>query len=170
MSPASDPADLPAALRRAQEEFGRHLAAERGLSPHTVRAYLGDVRSLLDHARLCGITEPAGLDVGVLRSWLARQRARGPGAVLAGPARGGGPYVHRLRAFPGLAGADPGPLLGMPKPRRTLPHVLRQDEMAAVLDAAGRAEAAAADARPGGRPSRCATRPSWNCSTRPASG
>ena len=43
--------EVPAALRRAQAEFGRHLAAERGLSRHTVRAYLGDVRSLLEHAR-----------------------------------------------------------------------------------------------------------------------
>jgi integrase/recombinase XerC len=70
-------AELPAALRRIQAEFGRHLAAERGLSGHTVRAYLGDVRSLLEHAAACGITEPGELDVAVLRSWLARQRSLG---------------------------------------------------------------------------------------------
>ena len=87
MSQASDPgelsaappreAEVPAALRRAQAEFGRHLAAERGLSRHTVRAYLGDVRSLLEHAGAGGITEPGELDVAVLRSWLGRQRALG---------------------------------------------------------------------------------------------
>jgi integrase/recombinase XerC len=30
--------------------FERHLTAERGLSPHTVRAYLTDVAGLLGHA------------------------------------------------------------------------------------------------------------------------
>jgi integrase/recombinase XerC len=33
----------------------------------------------------------------------------------------------------GLLGRDPGPLLGTPKTRRKLPHVLRQDQVTAVL-------------------------------------
>ena len=38
----------------------------------------------------------------------------------------------------GWLAADPGPQLGTLKTRRALPHVLRQDEIGAVLDAAGR--------------------------------
>jgi integrase/recombinase XerC len=126
---------LPPALVRAQQEFGRHLSAERGLSPHTVRAYLGDVASLLAHAHACGLTEPAGLEIGVLRSWLARQRAQGQARTTL--ARRGA-AARTFTAFAhsrGWLDRDPGPMLGMPKPHRTLPHVLRQDEMAAVLAA-----------------------------------
>jgi integrase/recombinase XerC len=132
-----DPVELPAALLRARAEFGRHLAAERGLSPHTVRAYLGDIGSLLEHARLCGITEPGQLDVGVLRSWLARQRA--VGQARASLARRGA-AARTFTAFAharGWLARDPGPLLGMPKPHRVLPQVLRHDEITAALEAAG---------------------------------
>ncbi len=42
-------ADLPGALGAVVGDFERHLASERGLSPNTVRAYVGDVVSLLGH-------------------------------------------------------------------------------------------------------------------------
>jgi integrase/recombinase XerC len=147
-----DGGQLPAGLRRAQAEFRRHLAAERGLSRHTVRAYLGDARSLLEHAASCGITEPGELDVAVLRSWLARQRALGQ--ARASLARRGA-AARTFTAFAharGWLARDPGPLLGMPRPHRTLPDVLPQDEMTAVLEAAAgdaRAQAAAAGGQPG---------------------
>lgn len=141
---------LAGGLLRAEEGFARHLAAERGLSPHTVRAYLGDVHSLLEHAQLCGLTDVAELDAGVLRSWLARLRAQGQ--ARASLARHGA-AARTFTAFAfsrGWLAADPGPLLGTAKPHRTLPHVLRQDEMAAVLDAAGReAESVATGGEPG---------------------
>ena len=38
----------PAAWRAALTEYAGHLRAERGLSPHTVEAYLRDVRKLTD--------------------------------------------------------------------------------------------------------------------------
>jgi integrase/recombinase XerC len=123
-------------MARAQQEFGRHLTAERGLSPHTVRAYLGDVGSLLAHAQRCGVTEPTELEIGILRSWLARQRALGQArttlARRGAAARTFTAFAHSRGWLP----RDPGPMLGMPKPHRTLPKVLRQDEMTAVLDAA----------------------------------
>jgi integrase/recombinase XerC len=143
VSQASDPEELPAALQRALAEFGRHLAAERGLSAHTVRAYLGDIRSLLEHAQLCGISGLAELDIGLLRSWLARQRALGQArsslARRGAAARTFTAFAHSR----GWLARDPGPLLGTARPHRTLPHVLRQQEMSAVLDASA---AAAADA------------------------
>ena len=135
--PEPGPTPLPERMQAALDGFGRHLAAERGLSPHTVRAYLGDVRSLLEHAAGEAITAPDGLDIAVLRRWLASQH--GTGHARATLAR----RAAAARAFTAWASAsgwlspDPGPLLGTAKVRRRLPRVPRQDQMAAVLSAAG---------------------------------
>jgi integrase/recombinase XerC len=124
-------------MQAALDGFERHLAAERGLSPHTVRAYTGDVRSLLEHAAQGGITAPDGLDITVLRRWLAGQY--GTGHARATLAR----RAAAARAFTAWACAggrlrrDPGPLLGTAKIGRRLPQVPRQDQMAAVFSAAG---------------------------------
>jgi integrase/recombinase XerC len=142
-------AELPPAFDRAWAQFRRHLAAERGLSPHTVRAYLGDVRSLLEHACQCGLSDLAELDAGILRSWLARQRSAGQ--ARASLARRGA-AARTFTAFAwshGWLARDPGPLLGTPRPHRTLPHVLRHDEMTAALETAhGDAESVARRGEP----------------------
>jgi integrase/recombinase XerC len=146
---AGQPAEpLPPRLASALDGFGRHLAAERGLSTHTVRAYLGDVGSLLEHASRIGIGSPDDLDIGVLRGWLADQHATGHArATLARRAAAARTFTAFACAR-GWLGPDPGVLLGTPKTRRRLPEVPRQDQMAAVLAAAGRPGAAAAP-RPG---------------------
>ncbi len=178
-------------MAAALAAFERHLRAERSLSPHTVRAYLSDVSSLLEHAHRAGVQAPGGLTTTHLRGWLAHQHASGAArttlARRGAAARTFTAFAHRR----GWLAADPGPRLGTLKTRRTLPHVLRQDEMRAVLDTAARhaetavrhaetavrhAETAASAgtgtrAGTGSRPrSPCATPPSSNCSTRPASG
>ena len=131
------PAPLPARLGAALEQFRHHVEAERGLSRHTVRAYLGDVTSLLEHAAAAGATAPPDLDIGTLRAWLAGQHGSGHSrATLARRAAA----VRTFTAFAharGLLAADPGPLLGMPRIPRRLPEVLRQDQVAAVLEAPG---------------------------------
>ena len=124
---------LPAALSSALAEFCRHLAAERALSRHTVRAYQGDIQSLLEYAWRSGVSDPGALDLGTLRGWLAGQHRSG--AARATLARRGA----AARAFTAYAcrrgwlAVDPGPQLGTPKARRVLPQVLRRDEMSAVL-------------------------------------
>jgi integrase/recombinase XerC len=128
-----DRPELPARLESALEAFRRHLAAERGVSGHTVRAYLGDVRGLLEYAAQAGVTSPDGLDIAVLRGWLAGQhatgRARATLARRAASARTFTAFGHARGWLP----SDPGPLLGTPRLRRKLPEVIRQDQMAAVL-------------------------------------
>ncbi len=141
--PGQDGAEpLPDRLEAALQAFRRHLAAERGVSAHTVRAYLGDVRALLGYAAQAGVTSPDDLDIAVLRGWLAGQhatgRARATLARRAASARAFTAFGHARGWLP----SDPGPLLGTPKLRRKLPEVLRQDQMAAVL------------AETGGRPGR----------------
>ena len=121
-------------LLDALEGFLRHLRAERALSPHTLRAYEGDLRDLLRYVTDIGIERPQSLDVNVLRAWLARQHANGRSrATLArrtAAARAFTAYLYRR----GLIAQDPGPLLGTPKRQRNLPAVLGQDEAARLLE------------------------------------
>jgi integrase/recombinase XerC len=113
--------------------FGRHLAAERGLSPHTVRAYLGDVHLLLEHAAEAGITTPEGLDIALLRGWLAGLHGRGYSRTTMARRAAAARTFTAFACARGLLAADPGPLLATPKTRRRLPQVLRQDQVRAVL-------------------------------------
>jgi len=148
---SSTPPSLPPAMAAALAAFERHLRSERSLSPHTVRAYTGDVRSLLEHASHRGVDAPEGLDPTELRDWLALQHESG--AARATLARRGA-AARTFTAFArrrGWLASDPGPRLGTLKTRRALPRVLRQDEMVAVLDGldqAGRQAGAAAGAAP----------------------
>ncbi len=136
-STAGRRAGLPAALADAVDRFERHLSLERGLSAHSVRAYVGDVVGLLDHLARMGRTDLADLDVRVLRSWLARLRSTGAArATLARRAAA----VRTFTAFARraeLIGSDPGAQLASPRPHRTLPAVLRADEALALVDKSG---------------------------------
>jgi integrase/recombinase XerC len=113
--------------------FERHLAAERGLSAHTVRAYLGDVSSLLAHACAAGLGSLADLDIGAIRAWLAAQhsdgRSRATLARRAAAARAFTAFGHAR----GWLEEDPGPLLGTAKTARHLPQVLARGQVEAVL-------------------------------------
>jgi integrase/recombinase XerC len=124
---------LPVAMRDAVDEFGRHLARVDGRSAHTVRAYLGDVVSLLDHAARRGCVSPADLDIEVLRGWLAARMREGAArtsqARRAAAARAFTAWAHR----DGLAPGDPGAHLSSPRAHRDLPTVLRADQAAALL-------------------------------------
>jgi integrase/recombinase XerC len=161
--PAAEPAEaegpLPPALAAALTAFERYLRAERSLSPHTIRAYAGDIRSLLEHASRNGVDALDGLDLNQLRGWLAVQHESGAARTTLAR-RGAAARTFTALAYRrGWLATDPGPRLGTLKTRRVLPHVLHQDEMEAVLaglEAAGRrAEAMAAGpstghaARPG---------------------
>jgi site-specific recombinase XerD len=133
VGPDSPRPALSAALSTALADFGRHLDAERALSRHTVRAYCGDIASLLEYASRNGIDEPGLLDVPTLRGWLASQHQAGAArATLArrgAAARAFTSFAHRR----GWLAADPGPQLGTPKARHVLPQVLRREEINAVL-------------------------------------
>ena len=147
------PGPLPPALAAALAAFERHLRSERSLSPHTVRAYAGDIASLLGYASDQGIGTSEELGVTELRGWLAIQHESG--AARATLARRGA-AARAFTAFAyrrGWLATDPGPQLGTLKTRRTLPHVLPQEEMAGVLTGLDKAARRAGSARlPSGEP------------------
>ena len=136
---------LPEPMRRAVDDFERFLALERNRSVHTVRAYVGDVVSLLDHAASLGAHSVADLDLAVLRGWLARQRRAGAArTTLARRAAAARTFTEWARMV-GLAADDPGRALSSPRPHRTLPAVLGHDEALALMT---ENQAGAMNARP----------------------
>ncbi|MFW5469030.1 tyrosine recombinase XerC [Knoellia sp. CPCC 206435] len=138
------------------DAYERHLRAERGRSPHTVRAYLGDLRDFLTHLDgesadrrkgsagvPPGVTVPPSREVPFgavgladLRGWLGVLAAAG--AARSTIAR----RSASLRTFFGWATrqghVDPDPSLRLvaPKRHRTLPPVLARDDAADLLDVA----------------------------------
>jgi integrase/recombinase XerC len=122
-------------METALAAFGRHLTAERGLSPHTVRAYLGDIAALLSYAAEHHCSELADLDIAVLRAWLGAQHRAGQArttiARRAAAARAFTAFAHRH----GWLAGDPGAQLASPRVHRHLPQVLAQPQMRAVLEA-----------------------------------
>ncbi|MEU5787103.1 tyrosine recombinase XerC [Micromonospora purpureochromogenes] len=129
---------LPPAMREAVDDFADHLARVRNRSAHTVRAYVADVVSLLDHAVRMGCSAPAELDLTVLRSWLARQRTVGAArtslARRAAAARTFSAWAHRAGVLP----TDVAAPLSSPRAHRDLPTVLRADQAAALVEAPDR--------------------------------
>lgn len=117
--------------------FETHLALERGRSEHTCRAYLGDIAGLLDFAGARGLGA-AGIDLALLRSWLAEMNARGLSRTTLARRAASARTFTRWLARTGRVGEDAGIRLRSPKAHRTLPGVLRTDQATAMLDRAAR--------------------------------
>ncbi len=122
--------------RASLDAFGEHLALQRGLSEHTVRAYLGDLHHLAGHARRRGCPVLDEVDLPMLRSWLAAMVAAGMSrATLAR-------RVAAVRAYFGWAqrtgriAEDPSLRLASARIPPALPTVLDVEPMARMLEAA----------------------------------
>lgn len=104
--------------------YHHHLTLERNLSGHTIRAYMGDLRSLLAYLEQLGMSDISGLELTHIRSWLANQSVRG-GARTTISRR-----ATSIRIFTKWAlkykfiGKDVGASLATPKGHRPLPGVL----------------------------------------------
>jgi len=126
---------LPERMTAVLADYERHLTSERNLAPLTVRAYLGDISSLLDHAARLGLVTSEELDLRTMRSWLAKQQSMGRSrTTLARRATAARVFTGWL-ARTGRTATDVGALLGSPKAHSTLPPVLRVDEARALIDA-----------------------------------
>ncbi|SEO89382.1 tyrosine recombinase XerC [Trujillonella endophytica] len=131
---------LPPALAAVVDDYEEHLRGGRELSEHTVRAYLTDTVSLLDHLARRSGTRVGDLDLAALRSWLARGRTTGDGrATTARRAAAARSFTRWLRRT-GLTTEDVGLRLVSPKAHRTLPDVLAPDQARAVVESTGGAD------------------------------
>jgi integrase/recombinase XerC len=130
---AASESSLAPGLADALDAFATYLRDERAFSAHTVRAYLGDVTRLLRHATRAGATDPNGVTLPVLRSWLALERTtRHSDATIARRAAAARAFTaHAVRT--GRATADAGAGLASPKVRRALPGVLTEDQAASLM-------------------------------------
>lgn len=128
---------LPDAFEAAVVEFATFLQAERGASPRTVRAYVGDVRSLLDHATRMGHARLADVDKHVVRSWLARMDSLGRSRSTLARRTASTRVFTGFAVRRGLLDSDPAATLASPRVVRALPAVLRADEAARLFAAEG---------------------------------
>ncbi len=104
--------------------FERHLHGDRNLSIHTVRAYLGDLKSLVHHLQALGVSDISTLELSHIRSWLAMMQVKG-GARTSLSRRAVSSRLFTKWAFKsGLTPTDVGLALAIPKAHRTLPDVL----------------------------------------------
>jgi len=125
-------------LESALKDFLDSLTLVRNLSTHTIRAYRSDIRGLLVHLTRHGQTDLSGLDLAVLRSWLAQQQVSGAArSTLARKAAAARTFTAHASAAGWLA-VDPGLRLASPRPHRSLPTVLNAEQARAVVEAAGR--------------------------------
>ena len=138
-------------MRRLIHRFLEHLEADRNLSPHTVRAYEGDLLRFLDFlardflARPAEEVRPEEVDGLAVRSFLAALHGQGLERRSQARALSAVRSLLRFACREGTLAANPAQ--GVPTPRlpKTLPRHLRPGEVEALIEA----PAAATDPSPG---------------------
>lgn len=131
----AEPCPLPAAWRHALQAFEAHVAEERGLSPRTVAAYLGDARQLAGFCAAFGIVDPDELEPLVLRRYLAALVGQGYARTSLQRKSSACRRLFGLLARRGLVSRDPSLRLATPRGHARLPKVLRPAQVVALLEA-----------------------------------
>lgn len=116
--------------------FLRYLALERGRSPHTVRAYESDLRSMLASAAGDGAVDLRAVDLAMLRRWLGRQSEAGLSRSTLARRSASARSFLAWAAREGHLDADPSLRLAAPKRQKHLPEVLHRDQTDRLLEGA----------------------------------
>jgi integrase/recombinase XerC len=136
-------------MERLVAEFLGHLAAERGASAETVRAYRADLLGAAAFFAGRGLKDVAALDLAALRAWLAGLRRAG--LARSSLAR----KLAALRSFlgylveRGICAVNVARQVYGPRLPRQVPPFLSVDEVFRLLDAPGQGRSAEAALRDG---------------------
>ena len=133
MTPVEVARELPGAWQRAVDTLHAHLAGERGLSTHTVAAYDRDVRQLAGFCAGFAIDAPAEVTPLVLRRYLAELGRQGYARASLARKAASVRAMFALLAARGQVDADPAAGLATSRAGRSLPRVLRPDEVLRLL-------------------------------------
>jgi len=128
-------------VRRLVDRFLEHLGEERNYSPHTLRAYRGDLdrfvaflaEDFLD--RPAAAIRPADVDPLAVRSFLAALHRDGSGRRSQGRALSAVRSLFRFACREGVLAANPAAGVPTPKTSRELPRHLRPGEIEDLVEA-----------------------------------
>ncbi len=129
-------------MRRLIDRFLDHLADERAVSAHTVRAYRGDLerfRAFLARDFLAKPPEevrPEDVDAASVRAFLAFLQGDGAGRRTQGRALAAVRSLLRYACREGVLTANPAAAIPTPRAPRDLPRHLRPGEIETLLEAA----------------------------------
>ncbi len=129
-----DLAALPPEIRR----FAAHLEGERRASPHTVKAYLGDLAQYAAYLAEAGVPIVPSSPLAV-RAFLSRA-AGSSGPVSLGRKLSAVRALYRFLVKERAATSNPARGLASPRRPKALPEALPEEEAAALVEAPASAE------------------------------
>ena len=128
-------------MRRLIQRYLEHIQGERDLSPHTLRAYEGDLLRFLGFlsrdflAKEPEAVRPAEVDALAVRSFLAALTREGLGKRSQGRALSAVRSLFRFACREGTLEANPAQAVRTPKAPQKLPRHLRPGEVENLLEA-----------------------------------
>ncbi len=120
----------PTTVERANGEFLRHLR-ERNVSPHTIKAYAGDLGTFAAYA---GSRDWHSLDHVTIRGFLSHLYEKGLSKTSVARALAAVRSLYRWLAQEGVVEQNPAKLVATPRLAKKLPRVPTIEEMNSVLD------------------------------------
>ena len=117
-----------------RDAYSHYLVNEKALSTHTVRAYLGDLDSFIEHLANNGVTEIVDVSLQLIRSWLATQQVRGGARTTLSRRAVSIRLFTKWATRRGYIAVDVGATLATPKSHHTLPGVLTQGDAVTAID------------------------------------
>jgi integrase/recombinase XerC len=129
-------------LRDLIARYLEHLAEERIVSPHTLRAYRGDLERFLNFlgadflGREIADVRPAEVDALAVRSFLAARARAGAGKRSQARSLSALRGLFKFACREGTLASNPAATVRSPKQPRRLPRHLRPGEIENLLDAA----------------------------------